>query len=92
MRLADRFSSQCEEMQPLGPSSPQLRPQACTGVPAAKVPGMIAQRGFAELAARTPAVALQMFEEALEAAQEACVDSEAVTSQASWDELRADRI
>ena len=31
-------------------------------------------------------------EEALEAAQEACVDSEAVTSQASWDELRADRI
>ena len=31
-------------------------------------------------------------EEAAEAAQEACVDAEAVTSQASWDELRADRI
>ena len=31
-------------------------------------------------------------EEALEAAQEACVDPDAVTSQASWDELRADRI
>lgn len=31
-------------------------------------------------------------EEALEAAQEACADPEAITSQAAWDDLRADRI
>lgn len=31
-------------------------------------------------------------EEAAEAAEAACVDAEAVTSQAAWDELRADRI